>query len=198
VDVTDLSNFRFNSGSEDFTISSWIRTNGTSNTYIVDKRDGDNDGYRLLYAYTVGARIFCSVDSKDIISSSNVNDNLWHNVACSIDRSGNGQIYIDGVADGASVAINNEGMSTTTDLSIGKRSYTALEYFNGSLDDVRIYNRALSASEVAQLYAAGRPGVTGGIYQARTRPKVFTFTSAATPWRYIRRQSQIIGSGLGV
>jgi len=29
-------------------------------------------------------------------------------------------------------------------------------YWQGSLDDVRVYNRALSASEVAQLYALGR------------------------------------------
>jgi hypothetical protein len=47
-------------------------------------------------------------------------------------------------------------LDTTNAFQIGKGDarYNALPYwFNGTIDDVRIYNRALSASEVAQLYA---------------------------------------------
>jgi hypothetical protein len=40
---------------------------------------------------------------------------------------------------------------------IGKRSYVSSPTpFSGSIDDVRIYNRALSAQEVLQLYNAGK------------------------------------------
>jgi hypothetical protein len=39
---------------------------------------------------------------------------------------------------------------------IGSNTGGALGYFDGIIDEVRIYNRALSATEIKQLYNAGR------------------------------------------
>ena len=67
-----------------------------------------------------------------------------------------GILYIDGVA-----AANNTAMSLhlsdsgeTTGNYLGRLAFAADDYFNGALDDFRVYRRALSASEIAALYGA--------------------------------------------
>ena len=64
-------------------------------------------------------------------------------------------IYINGIEQVASrVSCSaNISPSTTTDFIIGQ-GYPG-RYFNGAIDDVRIYNRALSVSEVSALYSLG-------------------------------------------
>jgi hypothetical protein len=46
--------------------------------------------------------------------------------------------------------------SLSEDPAIGTNSFFPSEYFSGDMDDVRIYNRALSASEVGRLYSLGK------------------------------------------
>lgn len=62
--------------------------------------------------------------------------------------------YVNGV----SVATATAALITTISahaLTIGMSNSGTAIPFNGSIDDVRIYNRVLSASEVSQLYNAG-------------------------------------------
>jgi hypothetical protein len=80
----------------------------------------------------------------------------WHHVAYTIDAAaGAADIYLDGVL-GATWTFTGTPllMSPTQELRIGNCSGT--EYMNGMIDEVRIYNHALSPGEVAGL--VGRPG----------------------------------------
>jgi len=63
-------------------------------------------------------------------------------------------LYINGVLYGSTVTQTNVG-ATSAPLRIGQQKNGSGRWFNGSIDDVRVYNRALSSSEVAALYAAG-------------------------------------------
>lgn len=81
----------------------------------------------------------------------------WHHIVVVLPAGATytGTLYIDGVA----VATNNamsvhlSDIGTTTMNWLGRSPFTNDPYLNGSLDDFRIYNRALSAEEVAALYA---------------------------------------------
>jgi hypothetical protein len=64
-------------------------------------------------------------------------------VGCIIDRDGNGQVYINGFPSGSPVSLSSPALDTTSDLVIGTRSYTPTNYFNGMLDDFKIFNYAL-------------------------------------------------------
>lgn len=77
-------------------------------------------------------------------------DGLWHHATLTYDGT-NVVYYLDGVPDGS--AAGATPAATATDLLIGARGYPSFEgRFAGSLDEVRIYDRALSASEVTDLY----------------------------------------------
>ncbi len=66
-------------------------------------------------------------------------------------------VYIDGVQSGATTATAAQNFTPTT-VDIG--SYGTGEYFGGDIDDVRIYNRVLSAADIAQLFTyTGRNGL---------------------------------------
>lgn len=97
------------------------------------------------------------------IGSTALNDGEWHHVV-SVYPEGGGELgtvihYVDGVAEtpggnnGSTQAVNT---STTADeVTIGRRTQGTVQgYFPGQLDDVRIYDRALSGAEVAALTGA--------------------------------------------
>jgi hypothetical protein len=95
-------------------------------------------------------------DTAGAKSAKPVNDGTWHLVALTRDAaSGRVQVYVDGVLSGE--ATSATGMKTTPFASLGRIEDTsgAIDYFAGSLDDVRIYDHVLSASEVAALMPGG-------------------------------------------
>ena len=85
------------------------------------------------------------------------NTNLWYHVCAVQNGSGNtGYVYLNGMEDG-SAAQGNASANAGSSVQIGVRTGgTGERFWDGFIDDVRIYNRALSASEVTNLYNIGR------------------------------------------
>jgi hypothetical protein len=83
-----------------------------------------------------------------------VNDGKWHHVGYTLDSSYNMQFYFDGVTDSALIANAGGFPSSGGPFVIGSDAIDA-NYYTGSLDEVRVYNRALTAQQVADLYNAG-------------------------------------------
>jgi beta-lactam-binding protein with PASTA domain len=77
----------------------------------------------------------------------------WHHVAVVIDSvHATYLLYLDGQVVGQNTAhYIPSSLGNTTQNWLGRSQYAGDYYFNGSLDDFRIYNRVLSATEVAQL-----------------------------------------------
>lgn len=77
---------------------------------------------------------------------------VWHHLAFTLDGSNNWKYYLDGSLTKSGtfpVAIN----TVTNDVEIGSRHDVTAGFFDGTLDDVRLYNRALSHAEIADLSA---------------------------------------------
>ncbi|SPE52242.1 exported hypothetical protein [Verrucomicrobia bacterium] len=103
------------------------------------------------------------------VASLTPNDGIWHHVVGVCDEAhGNISLYVDGVLRGSGSAPPNSGIRTwTTNLSIGSRMSTvsATSYdnqFAGNMDDVAIYNYALTAAQVQAHYlgAGVAPAIT--------------------------------------
>ena len=82
----------------------------------------------------------------------------------------NVRLYINGVETAYSNQINGAGFvsDATRSLLVGNQADGG-RTFDGSIDDVRVYNRTLSSSDIAELYALGSGGGGGGDTTAPTR-----------------------------
>jgi hypothetical protein len=149
VQVSDTANLRFDLATQDFSLFAWVKRTTTGTEYIISKEDADNDGWRLMF--NASNQVVCSEDATDVTSTATITDTNWHHIGCTISRAGNGQVYIDGLPTGSAVAMGSDAMATTANVRIGTRSYTSTNYFNGLIDDVRIYNYALTSLQVKTL-----------------------------------------------
>jgi len=78
-------------------------------------------------------------------------DNNWHNIVC-IRESSYLKMYLDGVYIGQTQQTDDLTISTSIPLVIGANDSNLSFNFNGSIDQVRIFDRAITAEEVTTLY----------------------------------------------
>ncbi|MCC3155777.1 hypothetical protein LJ737_00910 [Hymenobacter sp. 15J16-1T3B] len=139
VSVPASPAFRFGTG--DFTIEAWVRTAGTSGTYVAVGSTGNGEEYWLGMTNQHAA---LSVSGGIIVEGASVlNDNHWHHLA-GVRDGGQLTIYVDGVAE--RTLINNRSASPLAELGIGHLGGGS--YWPGRIDEVRIYNAALSLEQL--------------------------------------------------
>lgn len=159
VSITDADSLDVTSA---FTFAAWIKAesftavNNQAN-WIFGKDISGARSYDFGFYNTSGTiNLTAQINgtNRGLSTASFTIDGLWHHVVATYDGS-NVTYYIDGVTSGTVASVNPA--VTSTDLAIGRRNFVGFnEYFDGSIDDVRIYNKTLSASEVKQLYNMGR------------------------------------------
>jgi hypothetical protein len=76
----------------------------------------------------------------------------WHHVAVTLNGS-TGTLYVDGQQVGSNTAmtIKPSDLGVTTQNWIGRSQFSGDPYLNGLVDDFRIYNQALTASQVTEV-----------------------------------------------
>lgn len=150
------------------TISAWIKRTvpmaDTEQNAIVFKAVSGNYRYYFFYTYDAGYGYGMGYKLAFIPGSGgNVNSawipyftptGQWQHVAVSFDAATNlVSLYFNGVLIGTTIDPVSGGYPAGTGpLSLGVRADSSSRYLNGDIDDVRIYNRVLSANEVAALY----------------------------------------------
>lgn len=155
-------------GARDWTLAAWIKT--TSSGMVLTKMGfvgGSNPdawGMSVSGNGTLGAVIHKTGGAGVNIFSGDgtpVNDGQWHHVAVVFNRAGDLVRYVDGLRSGTIYNISNlsgQILDNTRQLRIGARDQAGDEiWFNGVIDDARIYAAALSAQEVAELAGATVP-----------------------------------------
>jgi hypothetical protein len=157
------------------TISAWIKPSAFMNNAsgaIVSKWNntlsGDqfiltfegSQGGKFLWAIGNGTNAASGITSQAI----GVNTNTWTHVAATWEPGGIHKIYIDGQLN-ASVTLStfsNIKLNGNASLNIGAQN-ASFRNFNGSIDDIRIYGKAINESEILALYqnSPSCPNVTG-------------------------------------
>jgi hypothetical protein len=167
-DYVAIENLFYNStGLAAVSVSSWIRTNSGANQYIVafDR----NEYYRLainsntpVTVGQVGWHVMTDAGQLDYSSVRRVDDDQWHHIVGVFDR-GTATIYIDGTAEpsatlGTTYGSGNMryGFLCANSEAPAFDSPTPVAYPIQHLDDVRVYDYALSATDIARL--ANRTG----------------------------------------
>jgi subtilisin family serine protease len=165
-DYVDCGNdASLNIGTSGWTAIAWFKiSDRTQYKGILGKWDGggSNDSYRIVvYDGSLSGGVqdkvsFVIYDGSSrywATSIKTVTDDNWHHV-CGVRDSSGIRIYVDGVEENSKAMPSSANISNSTNLLVGK-GYSGGWNFNGLIDDVRIYDRALSAGEIWQLYREG-------------------------------------------
>ena len=142
-----------------FTMAAWINTPLTGDIFqrIVSKATDfyGVDGYEFAIGNAGRLRLYVNGNDFRSANENIVGANTWTHVAVTADGS-NYQFYVNGVAhDGEfSTGSYNAPPSVTANANVGRQSAAGVRRFNGSMDELRIYNSALSASEIGALAGA--------------------------------------------
>lgn len=143
---------------EPFTISAWLQSStieSGDNNGAVGNADYLNGGFFLAQNVpNFGFVVNSSSSQSTAYGSTDISNNTWHHVVGVFDGS-EIRLYVDAVNDAtetsSSVATNSN------DTIIGTSPQGGWGDWQGKIQDVRIYDRALSDAEVAQLYAMTDP-----------------------------------------
>jgi hypothetical protein len=141
------------------TVSAWVNIAAypAASAIVAGFVDGDGNGTydKDLYINSSGQATFYSFDGSGVpVTSSSISLNTWHHLVGTVDGSKE-TLYVDGAPVGTAAIGNTFTGYTGPDILIHGTSAGFTGRLNAKIDDVRIYNRALSTSEVKQLYSLG-------------------------------------------
>ena len=143
----------------EFTLQAWVKSSVTNQTMAAVSKANN---YWLGISFNKAA-IYDWTGGSTCQSTTNVANNAWHHIAATL-KSGvtNGSVvYIDGV--------QSHTCTWTPFLQNGQPAIGASkavswqQFFNGSIDNVKIFDRAFSANEIKAEYDAGVAGNTAGL-----------------------------------
>jgi len=139
---------------EEITLTAWVNTddagNSEDNPYITKGNDSyalrHNTGNNIGFFIYDGQLLYSATSS--VPSSFN---GVWHHLAGTYNGS-ELNMYVDGESMATTEYIGSIAVSAFN-VSIGSDTQQTWMWYDGSIDDVRIYNRALAADEIAQIIA---------------------------------------------
>jgi len=146
----------------------WVKTSNNSRTEAILSRysaAGMEAGYILRsdpaghVELRIGGNNSAGGYAVTLTDTGSINDGKWHHVAAVITLGGGVKFYIDGTPS-STQTLNVVGRAGGSSLDIGLTPVYYGAFFTGSLDEVRIYNRVLSASEITALASVQTPTPT--------------------------------------
>ncbi|TAE62175.1 MAG: hypothetical protein EAY68_09005, partial [Bacteroidetes bacterium] len=147
-DLVVFSNTLGNTGTSDFTYETWVRT--TINSTIFHKRTACAYG-NFVELKVASGKVLFEINETSVANytaaygTSIITDSLWHHVA--IVRAGtNILVYVDGILESTTALNGNPSIGNSANFTLGVSPCG--NWYNGSLDEFRMYNTALSASNI--------------------------------------------------
>ncbi len=150
------------SGNTAKTMEAWVRTTanclpvssgGTGQKVILDMGTFIN-GQRFTFNILWSNAIRLEVGGNGLSDTTTINDGLWHHVAATYDPSlttNQVKLYVDGVLKTQGNLTVGVNTGTASGLIIGRR-VDNVNYFQGDIDEVRVWNVARSAADIAANY----------------------------------------------
>ncbi|TGV04606.1 choice-of-anchor D domain-containing protein [Flavivirga rizhaonensis] len=126
-----------------FTISAWVKSNTNGRT-IVSK--GSASGYELSINGSGNVVMSFNSGTQTVTSTNSVPQNIWHHVAV-IYNGTTTKIYIDGIEDGTA-NISTSPVANSESFLIGASGSSPSNFFSGEMDELRIWNRALTVDQL--------------------------------------------------
>ncbi|MDP4209374.1 MAG: LamG-like jellyroll fold domain-containing protein [Bacteroidota bacterium] len=183
----------------DFTVSAWVKLDALQNNQRIFDFGTSSTNYMFLsqntattmrYAIKVGSGTEQGVTSGTLSLSTG----KWVHVAVTLSGSTH-TLYVNGavVATSTGITFRPSGLGSTTLNYFGKSQFSADPLLKGSLDDIRIYNRALSASEVSSVVSATAPASTVLTGNSVANQPSLTWTASSQATGYNVKRATVAG-----
>ena len=162
-------------GTGAFTLTYWFKVNTINGAGLVSKRTNITDNNAYTTFLQTDGRLNVDIDTNNDRFASNTafSTATWYHVAVVFDgtlaAASRVRLYVNGVLDTIAGETSASVPNYTSSLKVGITHVGSTAFLDGLVDDVRLYRRALPASEVASL-ADGNfaPAVSGGTAPAAT------------------------------
>ncbi len=157
VDCGDIDEI---DGTTNLTIAAWINTNSISVDKLISRKGQDGPPYYFWVRsdYTISFGIYRSTNAYSATTTETISPDEWFFVAGTYDGE-TVRTYINGIEKAVNTDPSGAANSNAHAVTIGY-PYPAWpnSWFDGIIDDVWVYDRALSAGEIMELFAHGVEG----------------------------------------
>ena len=137
-----------NMGTSDFTLSIWLKTDDTGSRQHVFQQTGSNDN--RVIAINSGGSLTSRLggSGSDHVSGVTLSTGTWYHIALVHDNSANTlKWYVNGTEQNTNTSVDVP--SNTGTFYLGTNSDANDKYFNGQIDEVRIWNDVRTAAEIS-------------------------------------------------
>lgn len=174
--VVDAANLRFPDGTS-FTFTAWVKTTAADFFFhdILRKRNRDAPGGALDLKLTMTSTLASPASKPQfylvnnlggreaiVYGTTSINDGQWHHLAGVYDSVANTmRLYVDVVWEGGTASISGDftPISPAANWNIGNNPGSPKSPWLGQIDDVTVWNEALSSEEVAAMYSLGNDAI---------------------------------------
>jgi hypothetical protein len=161
-DYVKITGYKGITGTASRTCSAWIKTSGSAANMVIMDWGAAVSGQKWLFGIFATGQLALYTWTPYIQTNITVTDNQWHHVAAVLVDDGTPNVneiklYVDGLLQAVTVssaqAINT---AIASDVLLGACDNAGAKgfYFNGLMDEVRIYDRSVTAAEIQAIYRA--------------------------------------------
>ncbi|MEI2722862.1 MAG: LamG-like jellyroll fold domain-containing protein [Verrucomicrobiota bacterium] len=124
---------------------------GSEGAMLMDRRT--DNGAVIVLNDAGSIFVQCAGTANSLTSSALLADDLWHHIAVTYNQANGAfiEIYVDGVLSGSQANSSAWSWPTAQPVEIGRSHSSYWKRFDGQMDDFRIYNRVLTAGEIASI-----------------------------------------------
>lgn len=153
----------------DFTITSWIKTESTGAIKIICGQKSASEAGRFLFYVDSADKLtaFIGGVSTTVTGSTSLSTSTWYHVVV-VRTGGTINLHINGNATPDGTGSDSSALSSAN-FAVGS-DVVPESYFDGKINDIRVWSRALSTAEISSLYSA---------------PCVFNNGSSLSGWWFI-------------
>lgn len=152
--------------SGDYTFSVWFQGYAATTNGVVGGAYGDGavPGFGLFFLGGTQKLAYYHVESTSPFRYNGVTSTEsyaegWHHAAAVFKKGVGSTLYVDGIAVGTGTSCSWGLPSLPKPFTVGGQDYSSPRYYQGGIDQVMLFDEALSAAQIAELFAQGEdPG----------------------------------------
>ena len=143
-----------NATTSSFSVSMWYKAGNNAHYNLIQAGTIDGSTGRTILLLNSDSKYFTYVTGDNArVTTGAIDRSVWQHITFSYDKDTNkAYFFVNGVADNADGVTLSGSPLDTADMIFGRHRTTS-DPFNGLIDEVRVYNKVLTAAEAAAVYA---------------------------------------------